>query len=203
MAVAPDAVKMPHNSDMTPALDLVVPDRAHLAGFVDALNRGWSPNTMDPEYGRRILTSLEDDADAYLAGLVDRDPQGATIELPDGSRVLRLPQTTRWMWDGEFCGTISVRWQEGTTDLPPTCLGHVGYAVVPWKMRRGYATRALELMLPIARDEGLPFVVVTTDADNKASQRVVLANGGRLTREFDKPAVFGGGPMREYVVDLG
>ena len=45
------------------------------------------------------------------------------------------------MWDGEFCGSIGFRWQPGTTDLPRHVLGHIGYSVVPWKRRLGYATR--------------------------------------------------------------
>lgn len=112
--------------------------------------------------------------------------------LPDGSTVPRLPGYHRWMWDGEFCGSIGFRWQRGTTELPPYCLGHIGFSVVPWKRRRGYATRALELLLPAARQEGLAYVELTTDADNVASQRVIAANGGKLVEEFRKPAVYGG-----------
>ena len=55
------------------------------------------------------------------------------------------------MWDGEFCGSIGFRWQPGTSTLPPYVLGHIGYAVVPWKRGRGYATQALALLLPEAR----------------------------------------------------
>ena len=95
------------------------------------------------------------------------------------------------MWDGEYCGAISLRWQPGTMDLPPHCLGHIGYAVVPWKRRRGYATAALEQMLVLARDEGLPFVDIVTDDDNVASQAVVRANGGLLEEEFVTSAVIG------------
>jgi predicted acetyltransferase len=95
------------------------------------------------------------------------------------------------MWDGEFCGTIGFRWKPGTTELPPHCMGHIGYSVVPWKRRRGYATRALELLLPMARAEGLAHVDITTDLDNLASQRVIEANGGQLVERFRKPAAFG------------
>lgn len=106
------------------------------------------------------------------------------------------------MWDGEFCGVISLRWQPGTPALPPHCLGHVGYAVVPWKRRRGYATRALGLVLPLARDEGLPYVEVTTDADNFASQRVVEANGGELIERFRKPESHGGADSLRFRIVL-
>jgi predicted acetyltransferase len=102
------------------------------------------------------------------------------------------------MWDGEFCGSISLRWQQGTTDLPPHCLGHIGYAVVPWKQRLGYATRALSQLLPEARSVGLPFVDITTEPENIASQRVILANGGFLVEPFTKPLQFGGTPGLRY-----
>ncbi len=75
--------------------------------------------------------------------------------------------------------------------LPPHCLGHVGYSVVPWKRRRGYATRALALMLPEARREGLAYVELTTDPDNMASQKVIAANGGVLIERFKAEAAHG------------
>jgi predicted acetyltransferase len=111
--------------------------------------------------------------------------------LPDGSTVPRIPGYHRWMWDGEFCGRISFRWQPGTTSLPPHCLGHIGYSVVPWKQRLGYATLALKQLLPEARAEGLPFVEITTVPSNFPSQRVILANGGVLVDHFTTPPQFG------------
>jgi predicted acetyltransferase len=102
------------------------------------------------------------------------------------------------MWDGEFCGQIGFRWQPGTAELPPYCLGHIGYAVVPWKRGRGYATKALALLLPQTRLEGLPYVEITTDESNSASRHVIEANGGRLVGRFDKPADYGGAPSLRY-----
>jgi predicted acetyltransferase len=107
----------------------------------------------------------------------DREAKGAPVTLPDGSTVARIPGFRRWLWDGEFCGSIGMRWQQGTAELPPHCLGHVGYAVVPWKHGKGYATAALRALLPEAKSIGLPYVEVTTDPDNIASQRVIEANG--------------------------
>jgi predicted acetyltransferase len=114
------------------------------------------------------------------------------VTLPDGTKVARLPGYRLWMWDGEFCGSIGFRWQPGTEALPAHVLGHIGYAVVPWKQRRGHATRALADMLPRAREEGLAWVDLTTDPENLASQRVVTANGGVLVARFRKPAEYGG-----------
>ena len=83
-------------------------------------------------------------------GGVHREParQSGSITLPDGSAVPKLPSRTGWMWDGEFCGSIGLRWQPGTDALPSHVLGHIGFAVVPWKRGHGYAARALALMLP-------------------------------------------------------
>jgi predicted acetyltransferase len=73
---------------------------------------------------------------------------------------------------------------------------------VPWKRRRGYATRALALVLDDARAEGLEYVEITTDASNVASQRVIVANGGVLAEHFRKPPHFGGTESVRYRIVL-
>jgi predicted acetyltransferase len=49
---------------------------------------------------------------------------------------------------------------------------------------------------------GLPYVELTTDATNIASQRVIEANGGRVVERFNKPAVYGGAESLRYRIDL-
>jgi len=73
---------------------------------------------------------------------------------------------------------------------------------VPWKRAKGYATRALQLLIPEARSEGLPYVELTTDADNTASRRVIEANGGILFERFDKPAGYGGVASLRFRITL-
>ena len=173
-------------------MHLVRPGPEHLASYVAALERGWSPdNERGVEAAREELSRIQADAAAFLASMEDREAKGPPITLPDGSAAKRLPGFRRWLWDGEFCGSIGLRWQPGTAELPPHCLGHVGYAIVPWKQRLGYATSALRLILPEARAVGLPYVEITTDPDNIASQRVIEANGGVLVEHFIKPQQFG------------
>jgi predicted acetyltransferase len=73
---------------------------------------------------------------------------------------------------------------------------------VPWKRRLGYATDALRQLLPIIKQEGLPYIVITTDETNRASQRVITANGGLLVETFLKPASQGNKPARRYRIAL-
>src|SRR6188472_3797442 len=140
-------------------MQLVRPGPEHLTSYVAALERGWSAdNERGVEAAREELSRIQADAAAFLASMEDREAKGPPIALPDGSTAKRLPSFRRWLWDGEFCGSIGLRWQPGTTALPPHCLGHIGYAVVPWKRRRGYATAGLAEMLKSARAEGLRYV---------------------------------------------
>jgi predicted acetyltransferase len=183
-------------------LELVVPSRAHLGAYAEALGRGWSPDNMRPQASTEQLEAIAHDADAFLARLSDREARGGPVTLPDGSQVPRLPGFGLWMWDGEFCGSINLRWQPGTSELPPYVLGHIGYAVVPWKRGRGYAKEALRLMLERAYAEGLAFVHITTDVDNFASRRVIEANGGVLVEPFTRGPQYGNTPAVRYRIDL-
>src|SRR5205814_8027162 len=137
------------------------------------------------------LEKIARDPIAFVSSLVDREAKGPAITLPDGSLFPRLPGYRKWMWDGEFCGSIGFRWQPGTSALPPHVLGHIGYAVVPWKEGQGYAKLALKLMLEHAPTEGLEYVEITTDPDNIASRKVIEATGGVLVEQFRKPPQYG------------
>lgn len=74
--------------------------------------------------------------------------------------------------------------------------------VVPWKRQRGYATRALQLLLPQARSEGLAFVKLTSDVDNIASRRVIEANVGELIERFQKSPEYGGAESLRFRIFL-
>jgi predicted acetyltransferase len=183
-------------------MDLCWPTERELPSYVSALESGWSPNTMDDGAGRAELAAIAADPVAFLRSLVDLDATGGPIPLPDGTFAERLPGYRKWMWDGEFCGSISFRWRPGTEELPPHVLGHIGYSVVPWKRRNGYATDALRQLLPEAAEHGLSHVEITTDIDNVASQRVIEANGGTLVERFAYPAEYQRGDALRYRVDV-
>jgi predicted acetyltransferase len=178
-------------------LRLDTPRADWLSSYAQALEKGWSPdNTRD--VSAEQLAALRRDPSAFLPSLV---AQGGVITLPDGSTRPRIPFIRLWLWDGEFCGTIGLRWQEGTDALPPHVLGHVGYAIVPWKRGRGYATEALRVALERAEAVGLKRVEITTDPGNEASRRVIEKNGGRFVEEFVNEA-YGPEIRLRYAVEL-
>ena len=174
-------------------MKIVRPSEAYLESYKKALIRATSSGTAAYlEEAQRDLSEIETDPTSFLAKQDDPKALGGDVKLPDGSLVPRLPGITRWMWDGQVCGSINFRWQAGSTELPPHCLGHIGYEVFSWKRNRGYASEALKQILPEAVKLEMPFVELTTDVDNLISQRVIEKNGGVLHEKFVKPASHGG-----------
>ncbi|MEM9229431.1 MAG: GNAT family N-acetyltransferase [Pseudomonadota bacterium] len=183
-------------------MQLVVPGLEYLDAYRAALETGWSPRTTRPEAAAGERQAILRDPDAFVASLEDPDARGDDIELPDGSFVKRLPSFRRWIWDGGFCGSIELRWQHGTDALPPTCSGHIGYTVVPWRRCEGLATAALAVLLPEARQIGLTAVDLTADPQNIASIRVIEKNGGQLVARRGKTPTHGDGEEFLFRISL-
>jgi predicted acetyltransferase len=181
---------------------LLKPGFDYLPSYRAALERCWSPDNTRDEVAAEHLARIDQDAAGFLAELDDPEARGGPFRAPDGTLLQRLPGFFRWVWDGEFCGSVGLRWQNGSSELPPHVLGHIGYSIVPWKRRQGHATRALRLLLPMARERGLDYVLLTTVPDNLASQRVIIACGGRLLGRYRKPEAYGGGEGLHYRIDL-
>ena len=187
---------------------LVVPSPERLAGYVAALERGWSPdNIRGAAAAQEALAQIAVDASPIFAVADDPQALGPQITTPDGTKRDRLPGLQRWLWVEEegadgFAGSINLRWMKGHAPLPPFVLGHAGYAVVPWKRQRGYATQALAQLLLLARGHGLPFVDLTTDEDNQPSQKVITANGGVVVERFNKPEMYGGKASLRFRIQL-
>lgn len=65
--------------------------------------------------------------------------------------------------------------------------GNIGYAIRPSHRLNGYGTQILKFTLIEAARLGLAKVLVTCDADNIGSQKIILANGGVFDGETVSP----------------
>lgn len=185
---------------------LRVPDGALLGAYEAALREGWSPNTVR-NVAPQQLAAIAADPHAFLAGLLAR---GGRIRLEEGLEVDKLPDRVRWIFAADrpgepFVGAINLRWQEDgqgrpVETLPAHVLGHIGYSILPRFAGNGYATAALAAMLCQAREVGLERLVITCDAGNLASRRIIEKNAGRLTQSFVAP-LYGPGERLRFVVD--
>ncbi|MBR5070583.1 MAG: GNAT family N-acetyltransferase [Oscillospiraceae bacterium] len=66
--------------------------------------------------------------------------------------------------------------------------GHIGYGIRPSERRKGYATAMLHELLDICRQRGMDRVMISCLADNEASRRTILNNGGVLEETVWMPS---------------
>lgn len=78
--------------------------------------------------------------------------------------------------------------------------GHIGYVIRPDRRRNGYGTAILRLTLEKAAERGLQRVLVTCDADNDASAKIIEKNGGLLEDEYQDADL--AVPKRRYWIEL-
>ncbi|MFF0094233.1 GNAT family N-acetyltransferase [Streptomyces canus] len=156
---------------------LTLPDVRFHASYLDAV-REFTDAGLDPaglESGRLGLYDRAWREPAGFAAYVDM--LRAETERP--RRPDWVPMTNLWyVEDDTFLGRLSIRHR-----LTPYLLelgGHIGYVVRPGARRRGHATAMLAAALPVCRQLGIDRALVTCDAGNTASRKVIEANGGEF-----------------------
>ena len=173
---------------VTSVVRLSTPDRRYRAAFLRCA-RDHVDHGDDPERAREYARALED-FDGYFAEL-------ARYAASDEPRPGLVRQHNFWLIDGsEVVGHLRLR--PRLNERLHWIGGHIGYDVPPSRRNRGYATRMLALGLRQAAAQGLDRVLLTADATNAASIKVIERNGGRFDREYE----FEGVVRRRYWIDI-
>lgn len=110
-----------------------------------------------------------------------------------------VTHSTYWLYDGQrIVGAVNFR--HDLNEQLQQIGGHIGYGIRPSARQNGYATEGLRQALAVARERGLASVLITCSADNIASGRVILANGGQEIASYVKKD---GGRVRRFIIPLG
>ena len=100
------------------------------------------------------------------------------------------PSTAQYLYirkaDDRVVGLIQIR--RLLNEYLEQYAGHIGYCVRPGERRKGYATQMLSLALPKCRRLGVYDVLVCCLADNEASRRTILNNGGVFESKVFEPS---------------
>jgi predicted acetyltransferase len=123
-----------------------------------------------------------------------------TMEGETDPRQAIVSSSTRWLvCDGtRILGEARLR--HALNDALRHEGGHIGYAIRPSCRRQGHGHRILALMLEEAAARGIDPVLVTCDADNLASARIIEHNGGVL--EDERISRISGKPILRYWIHL-
>jgi len=164
--------------------ELIPPDARFRVSFLDAV---YEHIVEDDFFGGTLARELREHGSTWRrpSGFARYVESVREEELEDGRRPEGfVPSTWYWYVDGDtYLGRIQIRHR-----LTPWLLdygGHIGYGVRPAHRRRGHATAMLRDVLPYARALGLDPVLVTCDATNIASRKVIEAGGGKFEDERD------------------
>jgi predicted acetyltransferase len=147
---------------------------------------------------------LDEDTMVFEREQATRDFNGFVKSVDAYARGENLPRgwvasSSFWLVDGdEYIGSTNIR--HDLTEWLERYGGHIGYAIRPTKRQQGYGKLICKLALEEAREIGLTRVLITCDADNVASRKVIEANGGVFENEVPQPDR--SAPKRRYWFDL-
>ncbi|RRR98574.1 GNAT family N-acetyltransferase [Glycomyces terrestris] len=155
--------------------ELIDPTPRLAASFTEALHEF---TAADPEVAHSwtgmVIDRFQRPGTDWVAEYIAAE-LGWRTAAPDGF----VPVTTLWWAEGDtYLGRISIRHR--LNEHLARIGGHIGYDVRPSARRRGHSTAMLAAALPHAAALGIDRALVTCDASNTASRKVIERNGGVL-----------------------
>ena len=100
-----------------------------------------------------------------------------------------VPQTSYWLYDGDKPVGYGRLRHYLNPQLAETS-GHIGYAIRSTERNKGYGNKILSLLLEECRKLNIEMVQIGVNADNIASNKVVLHNGGVLVRTQNQKNIY-------------
>ena len=151
-------------------LAVVPPSNEFKAAFLRMLE---DLSAVEPQNAEFYASAKEDFA-GYVQSLLDEEHG---LNLREGW----VPCSHRWLLNegGAVVGATRLRHNISTPFLAENA-GHIGYDIAPSYRRLGYGHCALRAALSLARQYGLPRVLLFAAEDNAASRAVIERQGGIL-----------------------
>lgn len=170
---------MAESPNKAPGLVLIEPDAEYAPAFINMAEdfQAAGESRYEPD-----LPLLHRDFPIYLQRLW-RSTRGENLSPG------YVPANEFWLLErdaGQILGVIRLRHK--LTPYLEERGGHIGYAIRPSARRKGYGTRMLALLLDWLRDPAwqqarglnLRRILITCNAENTGSARIIEANGGVL-----------------------
>ena len=164
-------------------MELVLPSIKYESSYIEAVKE-YQADTSFPlmdrkKYDELSIPELKSDFATYIEKIRS---QSEGKNLPEGW----VPVTKYWLIDEkEYIGLVGIRHR--LTEYLEKIGGHIGYDIRPSKRGMGYGSKILALALPKAKELGITRILVTCDATNTASRKIIERNGGVLENQVPNP----------------
>ena len=167
---------MSHVRELVDTCFLTEPSERYRTSFLAGAREFAAESRLDSTYAVCLGYDVEG-LEKYFSFFVrDLTAMGAEKDRPNNWYADRI----FWLVDhGDYIGQLSIRPKLSTAYLI-TYGGHIGYSIRPSKRRQGFGKKILGLGLEAARRLDLQKLLVTCDADNTPSKKIIEYNGGRF-----------------------
>ena len=68
--------------------------------------------------------------------------------------------------------------------------GHIGYSIRPTERKKGYGSKALELLINQAKEMNIEKILITCNINNIGSKKVIENNNGKFINQIDETLGF-------------
>lgn len=164
------------------SLSLVLPSAKYKASYIEAVQEFQADHSfplIGRDYDKLSIPELEANFEDYVE---NKKSESRGENIPQGW----VPSTTYWLVDdGEFVGRVGIR--HHLNEFLEKTGGHIGYDIRPSKRGKGYGSKLLELALSKAQELGISRALLTCDATNVASRKIIEKNGGMYQDSISNP----------------